>query len=91
MKNLFILFVLLLCSNSVLADIPLIPEHLTNPNYKQPPVNCEKAMKDANPFIPATIPDECMPKKQEQSIIEPVEHIQPKTKFGKFLNTLLEE
>lgn len=91
MKKMFALLAILFCSSSVFADTPWIPEHLTNPNYKQPPIDCEKAMKDANPFIPTTIPAECMPKKEEQKIVKPAEQPQPKTKVGKFLNVLLEE
>lgn len=94
MKNLFIIFTLLLFPSLAFADNRWIPEHLINPNYKQSPVDCEKAMKEANPFIPATIPPECMPKKEDPQVVEQVKQIeqsQPKTKIGKFLNVLLEE
>jgi hypothetical protein len=91
MKKMFALLVLLFCSNAVFAEPPYIPEHLTNPNYKQPPIDCEKEMKYANPFIGTTIPEECKPKKEEVKVVKPVEQPQPKTKVGKFLNVLLEE
>ena len=95
MKKLLLIVSIVFIANICLADIPWVPEHLTNPNYdfKNRKIDCEQEMKTAHPFIPATIPDECRQPKPEQ-----IKNIQPQTskpttqtKLNKFINNLLEE
>ena len=61
MKKTLLIFAILFSVTSCYADTPYIPEHLTNPNYdfKNQKIDCEKELKYAHPFIPATVPAEC--------------------------------
>lgn len=92
MKNFCLIITLLLAMNSCIAETPYIPKKLTDPNYnfKAEKIDCEKAMKDANPFIGTTIPDECLPPKQEKQEPVKIEQPQPKSKFGQLMNKVLE-
>lgn len=92
MKNFLVLLSFVLVGNVVMADTPWIPEHLTNPNYdfKNKKIDCEKEMKNANPFIGATIPEECKPQKTEPTPVQPIQQ-KNSTKLGKFLDKILEE